>query len=362
MYNIMLKFIITIILIIITGIGIFHLNENSSSIDILGVTIIYIISTIVSFNFCKNLRKEVSLKGKLDYEQEYIHKLNTKFYHYNPHSFDSNLNSNIYYITFEEFKKSLTIIRRLDYIIDIIKIREDFTQYTNLINKQIPLAIKILKVYEKFFDNYFTLRDILTDIPEVILKKEQREYHVIKTKYDISKLLEIIEVNFAKCLINTTDDILAQIDDNLVTDKLLFAMSTNKTNIDDYINSLENSLSILKRMQINSRQKQIIDIIFNMIECTKEISEYLKKSIIEKEPSTHFINYYLPTICKLLKEYIIISDEALKAKIVTTCSRAIVVFEMERNRLSEKQHIDVDAELKVLNGEIDVVTMLKKEK
>ena len=94
MYNIMLKFIITIILIIITGIGIFHLNENSSSIDILGVTIIYIISTIVSFNFCKNLRKEVSLKGKLDYEQEYIHKLNTKFYHYNPHSFDSNLNSN----------------------------------------------------------------------------------------------------------------------------------------------------------------------------------------------------------------------------------------------------------------------------
>lgn len=106
----MLKFIITITLMIISGIGIFQLNENSSILFILGVTIICIISTTVSLKFKKILIEEVTLKEKLDYEQEYIHKLDMKFFHYNPHSFDSNLNSNMYYITFEEFKKSLTII------------------------------------------------------------------------------------------------------------------------------------------------------------------------------------------------------------------------------------------------------------
>lgn len=40
----------------------------------------------------------------------------------------------------------------------------------------------------------------------------------------------------------------------------------------------------------------------------------------------------------------------------------IVVFEMERNKLSEKQHTDIDAELKVLNSEIDTVTLLKDER
>ena len=40
----------------------------------------------------------------------------------------------------------------------------------------------------------------------------------------------------------------------------------------------------------------------------------------------------------------------------------IVVFEMERNKLLEKQHIDIEAELKVLSGEIDAITLLKKER
>lgn len=49
----MLKFIITITLMIISGIGIFQLNENSSILFILGVTIICIISTTVSLKFKK---------------------------------------------------------------------------------------------------------------------------------------------------------------------------------------------------------------------------------------------------------------------------------------------------------------------
>lgn len=195
--------------------------------------------------------------------------------------------SDIYFITFNEFKKILTVIQRLEYILVIINVKNDFTKYNNLINKQIPLAIKALKIYEKFFDNYFTLRDVLIEIPEVVLKKEQREYHLIKTKCDISRMLEIIEVEFAQCLINNnTDDILAQIaqiDDSLVTDESLHAMSTNKINIDDYVNSLENSLSILKRMQINSEQKQIIGIVSQIIDYTKEISERLKKSVLNGE-------------------------------------------------------------------------------
>lgn len=307
--------------------------------------------------------KGSTLKEKLDWEQEYIYKLNMKFKDYKLNNNLKVSKSDIYFITFNEFKKTLTVIRRLDNIIAIIKIRDDFTKYANLINKQIPLAIKALKIYEKFFDNYFTLRELIEiPDPEVVLKKERQDYHVIKTKYDISKLLKIIEVEFAHCLINNTDDILAQIDDSLVTDESLHTMSTNKINIDDYVNSLENSLSILKRMQINSKQKQIIDIVSQIIDCIKEISECLKKSTINGKPSTHFVDYYLPTTCKLLEEYIKISDETLKAKITATFSRVIVVFEMERNKLLEKQHIDIEAELKVLSGEIDAITLLKKER
>lgn len=308
--------------------------------------------------------KGSTLKEKLDWEQEYIYKLNMKFKDYKLNNNLKVSKSDIYFITFNEFQKTLTVIRRLYNIIDIIKIRDDFTKYANLINKQIPLAIKALKIYEKFFDNYFTLRELIEiPDPEVVLKKERQNYHVIKTKYDVSKLLKIIEVEFAHCLINNnTDDILAQIDDSLITDESLQTMSINKINIDDYVDSLEKSLSILKRMQINSKQKQIIDIVSQIIDYIKEISECLKKSTINGKPSTHFVDYYLPTTCKLLEEYIKIPNETLKAKITATFSRLIVVFEMERNKLLEKQNIDVDAELKVLNGEIDAVTLLKKER
>lgn len=371
-----IKCIMSIISIIISGIvtvglnkNLENLDENGSIVCILSVVILYIITITVLFDFLKELRDfhqtgGVNLKEKLDCSLEYIYKLNQKFDgHYRLNNNLKVNKSDIYFITFNEFKKILTVIQRLEYILVIINVKNDFTKYNNLINKQIPLAIKALKIYEKFFDDYFTLRDVLIEIPEAILKKEQQNYHLIKTKCDISRMLEIIEVEFAQCLINNnTDDILAQIDDSLITDESLHAMSTNKMNIDDYVNSLENSLSILKRMQINSKQKQIIDIISQIIDCTKEISECLKKSTINGQPSTHFIDYYLPTTCKLLEEYIKISDETVKAKITAMFSRVIVVFEMERNKLSEKQHIDIDAELKVLNGEIDAITLLEKER
>ena len=367
-----IKCIMSIILIIISGMMTFGLNENLKNLDengsivcISSAAILYIITIIVSFDFLKELRNfhqtgGVNLKEKLDCSLEYIYKLNKKFDDYR---FNDNLKvneSDIYFITFNEFKKTLTVIQRLEYILVIINVKNDFTKYNNLINKQIPLMIKALKIYEKFLDNYFTLRDVLTEIPEVVLKKEQQDYHALKTKCDISKLLKIIEVEFAQCLINNnTDDILTQIDDSLVTDESLHAMSTNKISIDDYVNSLENSLSILKR---NSKQKQIIGIVSQIIDYTKEISERLKKSILNGEASTHFVDYYLPTTCKLLEEYIKISDETLKAKITATLSRVIVVFEMERNKLSENQHIDINAELKVLNSEIDTVSLLKNER
>ena len=373
-----IKCIMSIILIIISGMMTFGLNENFKNLDengsivcMLLIAITYIITIIMSFDFFKELRNfhqtdGVNLKGKLDCDLEYIYKLNKKFKKFDDYRFNDNLKvneSDIYFITFNEFKKTLTVIQRLEYILVIINVKNDFTKYNNLINKQIPLMIKALKIYEKFFDNYFTLRDVLIEIPEVVLKKEQQDYHALKTKCDISKLLKIIEVEFAQCLINNIDDIFAQIDDSLVTDEsLLHAMSTNKISIDDYVNSLENSLSILKRMQTDSKQKQIIGIVSQIIDYTKEISERLKKSVLNEGPSTHFVDYYLPTSCKLLEEYIKISDETLKAKIVTTFSRMIVIFEMERNKLSEKQHIDIDAELKVLNSEIDTVTLLKNER
>lgn len=201
--KLVLNIIINIILIIIGCIGIFLLD------DIIAIFLFFLIVLIAIgvkslfnlFNMMdkmidKDWKKIFNLRKKLDEEEKYIgsfiYKFKTKII---------DIDKEIHFTSDYEFVKMFNTAECLMLVVKKIKENDDLTKYEDLIDERITSMITVLKEYENFWDKYFTSREGTNKISEEILKKEQQEYDMIENKYNILKMLQFLEMEFAKIVI-----------------------------------------------------------------------------------------------------------------------------------------------------------------
>lgn len=197
--KLVLNIIINIILIITGCIGIFLLDDIIAIFlfFLIGLIVIGVKSMLSLFNVInKDWKKIFNLRKKLDEEEKYIDSFIYKF-----KIKIINIDKEIHFTSDYEFIKMFNTAECLMIVVEKIKENDDLTKYEDLIDERITSMITALKEYENFWDNYFTLREGINNISEEILKKEQQEYDMIKNKYDILKMLQFLEMEFAKIVI-----------------------------------------------------------------------------------------------------------------------------------------------------------------
>ena len=144
----------------------------------------------------KDWTKIFDLRKKLDEKEKYISSFITKF-----ELKIIDIDKEVHFTSDYEFTTMFNTAECLMIVIEKIKEIDDLTKYEDLIDERITSMITALKEYENFWDNYFTLRKGTNKISEEILKKEQQEYDMIKNKYNILKMLQFLEMEFAKIVI-----------------------------------------------------------------------------------------------------------------------------------------------------------------
>lgn len=198
--TIFIMYIICTILITISTIGMFLLDKNSSVLFMLGLIIVDMITLTLMFELYKLIDKDwtkiFDLQKKIDEEKKYIDYFIEKF-----KIKIICIDNEIHFTSAYEFETIFNTAESLMIIIEKIKKSNDLTKYENLIDNRITFMIIMLKEYENFWDNYFTSREGTNNVSEEILKKEQQEYDMIKNKYNILKILQFLEMEFAKIVI-----------------------------------------------------------------------------------------------------------------------------------------------------------------
>jgi uncharacterized membrane protein len=136
------------------------------------------------------------------------------------------------------------------------------------------------------------------------------------------------------------------------------AINTGNEELDEVLTTAMGYMQELTALDVSITNERIDGPIVELVHICKQIFDYIRKTPSKVRQTRQFMNYYLPTTIKLLKNYDELSREPMKGeniktamtKIEDTMQSILTAFQKELDSLYQDAALDISVDIEVMQN------------
>lgn len=136
------------------------------------------------------------------------------------------------------------------------------------------------------------------------------------------------------------------------------AINTGDPELDKVLTAAVEYMNQLSKLSLSITNERVTGPIQELLHICKQMFEYIKKTPDKVKQTRQFVNYYLPTTIKLLKNYEELSNEPVKGdniksamqKIEDTMQSILTAFQKELDNLYQDKAMDISVDIEVMQN------------